>query len=228
MKIMSAVLELPRIDEKAIALAIETRKHAVFYDVGWEAYEEILDAYPERRNPKLFYDRGVLEIMPKSSEHEIPIFSLFSLIEQFAEQLKLDSLCIGQATLNREDLLRGFEPDCSFYFQEKAEQMRGKDRIDLLFDAPPDLIVEIDITHSSLDKFALFAAVGIAEIWIFEEKRLKILRLEQKQYVEREMSLVFPNVSSEILTRFIEDSQKMKSYEWRASVQIWIKKNLQR
>ena len=40
-------------------------------------------------------------------------------------------------------LARGFEADCCFYF-ENAARVRGKDRIDLKTDPPPDLVIEIE------------------------------------------------------------------------------------
>ena len=219
MKIMSAVLELPRIDEKAIALAIETRKHAVFYDVSWEAYEEILEAYPERRNPRLLYDRGILEIMPLP-QHDISERLIDEIFTTLAVEFGIDYVNYGSSTQNRANLERGFEPDSSFYIGEKAELMRFRERF-LETDPPPDLVFEIDITHSSMNKFGLLASFGVAEIWMYENKRLKILHLEKGKYVEYETSAFLPNVTDVILNYFIENSKKMSRLEWRKEIREW-------
>lgn len=59
---------------------------------------------------------------------------------------------LGSTTFRRGDLDRGFEPDSYFYIRNAAS-VRGKKRIDLSTDPPPDLVIEIDITSPSLDKF---------------------------------------------------------------------------
>ena len=186
---MPAVLELPTLersividefDEKSIIFALEERKHAVFFDVSWETYEDLLELFPKRRNPKLLYDRGLLEIMPLP-EHEIPIFAIYSLVDIFALVMEIETHCIGASTLKRRDLKHGFEPDCTFYFGKAADSMRDKDIIDLHNDPAPDLAIEIDVTHSSLGKFELYAEVGIKEVWLFEGKKLKILWLENRK-----------------------------------------------
>jgi Uma2 family endonuclease len=45
-------------------------------------------------------------------------------------------------------MLKGIEPDSCFYIQHEA-MVRGKAHLDLTLDPPPDLALEIDITHRS-------------------------------------------------------------------------------
>ncbi len=79
---------------------------------------------------------------------------------------EIDYVNYGSSTQNRLKLERGFEPDSSFYIGENAELMRYRDRF-LETDPPPDLVFEVDVTHSSLDKFPL-----MADIW--GERNLEI------------------------------------------------------
>ena len=233
---MSAVLELPMLDqsivmdeinEKSIIFALEERKHAVFFDVSWETYEDLLELFPKRRNPKLLYDQGMLEIMPLP-EHEIPIFAIYSLVDIFALVMEIETHCIGASTLRRRDLKHGFEPDCTFYFGDAANLMRDKDVIDLQINPAPDLAIEIDVTHSSLGKFELYAEVGIKEIWLFEGKKLKILCLENKTYQEKQESYLLPNVTSEIITEFALENRTTGRLQWHQKVMAWAQTNLKK
>jgi Uma2 family endonuclease len=70
----------------------------------------------------------------------------------------MDMVSAGSTTFKREELGRGIEPDASSYLQHAAH-VRGKVAIDLDSDALPDLVIEIDITHPSLDKFPIYAAI---------------------------------------------------------------------
>ena len=62
--------------------------------------------------------------------------------------LKLKSM--RSTTLDREDLDRGAEPDNAYYIQHQP-QVAGR-TVDLTTDPPPDLVVEVDITHTENDK----------------------------------------------------------------------------
>lgn len=227
---MSAVLELPKTEslqaklEKGIVQALRERIHAVFYDVDYQTYADLIEKYPERRNPRLTYDRGILEVMPLA-QHE----NIDSIVEEVFYELainfEIDYSGYGAATQKRERMQRGFEPDSSYYVRENAELMRFRDRF-LESDPPPDLVFEIDVTHSSIDKFALMAAFGVKEIWMYEKGNLKILLLEDGEYAEREESGIFPKVTSKILNRFIESSRTKSRIEWRKEIRDWAQNQL--
>lgn len=224
---MSVVLELPKIDEKAIALAIERRKRAVFYDVDWETYENLIESYPTRRNPKIFYNRGILELM-LLLEHDNYIRIFDEIFTVVAEECGLDWENFGSATYKLEIFGRGFEPDSSYYVNENAGLMRGKKRFDLTIDPPPDLVFEIDITSSSINKFEMFVEFGVKEVWIYEENRLKILQLKENKYIESVRSIFLPTVTNAVLTQFFDDSQKMKRPEWRNKIRRLTNENLKK
>ena len=114
---------------------------------------------------------------------------------------------LGSTTFNREDLERGFEPDASFYIRNEA-LIRGKRRIDLNVDPPPDLVIEVDITSPSLDKFPIYARPGVPEVWRYDGERLTIYELRSEEFVEVAVSKILPCLAHKrsLLTRFIEES----------------------
>lgn len=127
---------------------------------------------------------------------------------------------VGSNTFKREDLLKGFEPDSSFYIRN-AENVRGKKRIDLAQDPPPDLIIEIDVTSPSLPRFPIFAAVGVPEVWHYKNERVAIFVLRGEGYEEPPYSLALPQVMSEVLTRFLKENEEVDSPEWTRRVREW-------
>jgi Uma2 family endonuclease len=96
-----------------------------------------------------------LEILVSSACHEKPNRLLASLVEVLAEEMALNIESLGSTTLKCADLLKGFEPDSRFYIQH-ADTIRESEEINLTVDPPPDLVIEIDITSPSLDKFPLY------------------------------------------------------------------------
>src|SRR5882724_6107193 len=131
--------------------------------VSWNTYEQLLTDLENQNAPRLTYDRGLLEITRPSGEHERYNRAVALLVEVLAEELNIDVDNLGSTTFRREDIERGLEPDSCFYIQN-VDKVRGKARIDLTTDPSPDLVIEIDITSGSLDKFPIYAQVGVPEI----------------------------------------------------------------
>ncbi len=127
---------------------------------------------------------------------------------------------LGSTTFRREDLERGFEPDSCFYIENKG-RIRGKGRIDLTVDPPPDLVIEIDITSPSLDKVPIYARMKVPEVWRFDGQRLAILALEGTVYVESAQSTVLPPLTGATLSDFIGKSKSMKRTAWLRTVREW-------
>lgn len=105
-----------------------TEQRVLLRNIPWEVYDGLLAAQQDASVPRCTYDRGLLEIMSPSAEHE------------------------------------------------HAKAVRGKAKLDLTIDPPPDLVVEIDITASSLDKPSIFARFGIHEVWRYDVNGLRDCR----------------------------------------------------
>lgn len=134
--------------------------------------------------------------------------------------MNIDIERLGSTTFKRDDLLKGFEPDSCFYIQN-AEAIAGKNSIDMAIDPPPDLVIEVDITSDSLDKFPIFAGVGVPEVWRYDQEKVTSHKLEGADYVEAEHSPTFPPLTSELATQFLEESAQMKSTVWLRRVREW-------
>ncbi|MGI9303569.1 MAG: Uma2 family endonuclease [Gammaproteobacteria bacterium] len=195
------------------SVSIQNAKHdqpvyeqqVVVRSVSWETYEKLLADLIDQSSPRLYYDRGTLEIMSPSAEHERANRLLALLIDLVAEELDIDIESLGSTTFKREDLARGFEPDSCFYVQNES-RIRGKNTPDLTIDPPPDLIVEIDITNGSLEKFPLYAEVGVPEIWRYDGRRFCIHQLTVDHYIESETSAVFPLVTRTVIAESLMQS----------------------
>lgn len=202
--------------------ASESAQCVILYGVSWETYERLLAEHQGSSGTHFTYDQGRLEIMVLSAKHEKPNRALALLVEVIAEEMGIDVENLGSTTFKRKDLDRGFEPDSCFYIQN-AERIKGKEEIDLTVDPPPDLVIEIDITSPSLNKFPLFAALGIPEVWRYDGARVSLFRLEANAYPERAESDILPNVTGEILTKFLAEDKLLKRTAWLRQVREWVR-----
>jgi Uma2 family endonuclease len=188
-------------------------QRVVLRNVSWETYERLLAENLDHSAPRFTYDRGVLEIMSPSAEHEWYNQLLSDLVKLLARELRIDVLDLGSTTFRREEKERGFEPDSCFYVTH-ARQLRGKERIDLTVDPPPDIVIEVVVTHPSLSKFPICAALGVQEIWSYDGSRLRIFRLSGSEYTETPSSGILPELGVRQLTDFLELGKTMDSVAW--------------
>ena len=195
----------------------QVTQKVILDNISWETYQRLMEERGERPKPRYAYDRGRLEIMVTSYEHENLKHVIATLVELLAGEFEIDIEGAASTTFQREDLAQGFEPDACFYIQQAA-RIRGQKQIDLETDPPPELVIEIDITHPSLNKFPIFAGLGIPEVWRYHKQALIILRLEGNTYRAQEASEIFLGLTSVALTRLIADSQQIKRTEWLRNV----------
>jgi Uma2 family endonuclease len=158
--------------------------------------------------------------MVVSGRHERPNRLISLLVEIVAEEIELDLVNLGSTTFRREDLQRGFEPDTCFYVQNE-ERVRGKVEIDSEVDPSPDLVIEVDITSPSLDRFPIYAHFGVPEVWRYDGERVVIDVLRDTEYVEVANSLALPWFTSDILTRLVAQGLTMRPTSWARKVREW-------
>ena len=163
-------------------------------------------------SPRLAFDQGVLEIMSPHLDHEETNRTLASLVEMALEEMDLDFRNAGSTTFKREVLERGFEPDSCFYIQS-VDRIRNKKRIDIEVDPPPDVLIEIDLTSDSLNKFPLYAALGVPEVWRYENA-LEIWVLDQSRYVRHTKSASIPILTDKLVSEMLKASFAAKRPGW--------------
>ncbi|MFW9258440.1 hypothetical protein A4S05_20350 [Nostoc sp. KVJ20] len=194
----------------------------VLYNISWQQFENLLLDLGETRAAKVAYDDGTLEIMTPLPEHEYYKEIIGDIIKDTAEVLELDYECYGSSTWKRELKKAGIEADNCFYFQNEA-LIRGKLKFNLNQDPPPDLALEIDITSKSLDRFPIYARLGVPEIWCYDSGEIKIYQLQGEEYLQREISLVFPNLNIHEIPLLIERYRMAGRRVFREAIREWVR-----
>ncbi len=197
-------------------------QRVVLEDVSWGTYEHLLSDHLEKSVPRFTFDRGRLEIMSPSSEHEEYKQALTILVVMLADGLGIDIRNLGSTTFKRSELDRGFEADVCFYVQSAA-RMHGKLHIDLAVDPAPDLVIEIEVTAPGLNKLPVYADFHVPEVWRYDGSRLVILHLSGHEYVESSKSLAFPQASPDDISRLVRQGVFLKSTEWLTELRNWVR-----
>ncbi|HUG89575.1 MAG TPA: Uma2 family endonuclease [Planctomycetaceae bacterium] len=196
------VLERPAAPARVTPIAPEEQR-LVLYNVGWETYERLCELL-EPTGVRMTYDSGSLELMSPSRRHERYGHTLGRCVEVIAEELDVALEPGGKMTFRRRDVARGIEPDDCFWIAHEAE-IRGKEEIDLTCDPPPDLFIEVEVTHSLLDRLATCAALCIPEVWRFDGEQIIVLCLRPDgTYQEVERSPTFPQIDLNGIVPFLK------------------------
>ncbi|MEL7069670.1 MAG: Uma2 family endonuclease [Cyanobacteria bacterium J06581_3] len=197
-------------------------KRVTLHDISWTQYQQMLTALPKTRAVHLTYSLGTLEISMPLEDHEQlnGIIGLF--IRTLVIELGLKMKSLWSTTLSREDLDRGTEPDNAYYIQNR-DKVAGK-TVDLQEDPPPDLVVEVDISHTDIDKNALYAAMSVSELWRFDGRFLRVYQLEGDRFTEVETSPTFPFFQKQDLYDFI-DAARIDEVEAELNLRSWVQQN---
>lgn len=183
----------------------------VLQKVSWQKYEQLLRQMEHDRTARFTYYRGQLEIMNPLEEHERCHKLIESLILVLTDEMGVTTPHYKTPTLKRVDLQLGVEPDTAYYIQN-ATQMARRNAIDLSVDPVPDLILEVELSRSSLNKFEIYAELGIPEVWryisrpgeTFLKGQFFIHYLEQGEYREDDRGLAFPFLPVGRILQFID------------------------
>ncbi|MGD1101209.1 MAG: Uma2 family endonuclease [Terriglobia bacterium] len=197
-------------------------QRVVLEDVSWGTYEHLLSDHLEKSVPRFTFDRGRLEIMSPSSEHEEYKQALTMLVVMLADGLGIDIRNLGSTTFKRSELERGFEADVCFYVQSAA-RMHGKIHIDPAVDPAPDLVIEVEVTAPALNKLPIYAEFHVPKIWRYDGARLVVLHLSGNEYFESSKSLAFPQASAHDISRLVRQGVSLKSTEWLTELRNWVR-----
>jgi len=193
-----------------------------FYEVSWQQYEELLSQLGDAASPRVSYDNGRLDVMSPSTKHEKLKNLLHDLVLILSDELDLDVLSLGSVTLKVEPKGKGVEADDCFYVQHAGE-IGEKDQLDLRSDPPPDLVLEIDVSHDSSGKFQIYAALGVPEIWRYDGSEFSLWQLSGQTYVSVSRSLAFPILTVEDLAGFLSRSQTQGRKLARQHFRAWVR-----
>lgn len=202
------------------AVVAPVGQRVIVQGVSWVTYTSLVADFADSRGTRMAYDQGTLEFMSPSFNHEQLADFLIDIIKAVAEALELDFVSAGSTTFKREDVDRGFEPDGSFYLQHAAA-VQGHTTIDLGVDPPPDVIIEIDLSHPSLDKFPIYAALGVPEIWRYASQQVSIYRLVDERYQKVDTSVALTGVTSTRLIEWVAMGVEQSRLTWIRRLRAW-------
>jgi Uma2 family endonuclease len=210
---------------EAPTMALDESQRLVLHDISWRRYLRLLDIF-NGHNIRLTYDEGTLEIMTLSSEHERYKRLLDRLIYALADEFDKAVASYGSTTLKSGREAKGLEPDECYWFKDE-QTVRFMKRFDPRRYPPPELVVEIDVTHSSVDRLSIYAAFLVPEVWRYDGQNLTCLWLNQTGgYTAHERSRVFPNLAIADVAHYLALAATIGEMDMVRQFRAWVRDHL--
>jgi Uma2 family endonuclease len=175
----------------------EDERRFVLHGVPWGTYVALRDALDDQSGLKMTYLKGALELMCPSMLHEDAKTIIGRLLEVWAMERDLDLRGFGGTTFRREAKERGLEPD-ECYKLGKLEE-----------DDVPDVAIEVIVSSGLVDKMAVYAGLGVPEVWEWRPSSLRIVvhRLNGDAYERRDRSELLPELDLALLSSFVQPGE---------------------
>ncbi|MEO0348659.1 MAG: Uma2 family endonuclease [Cyanobacteria bacterium P01_A01_bin.15] len=148
------------------ALLLTTDQRIVQSGITWQQFQQIRNGFGDSRRVRLFYHDHTVEILMPGREHEFFKSIIGFLIELFCLETNLEFEPLGSTTQEREGEAAA-EPDESYCFGSSKPI--------------PDLVVEVIFSSGNISKLQRYQALGIPEVWFWEDGVFSLYRLERNQ-----------------------------------------------
>ncbi|MGK7905448.1 MAG: Uma2 family endonuclease [Hormoscilla sp.] len=159
-------------------------------DISWERFQAIKASFQGLQAVRLFYLAGVLEIIsPPSRKHERIKSTLGSLLEAYMKEQGIRFYLCGRFPIEKTGYAYG-EPDDSYSISSDKDI--------------PDIVIEVIMTSSTIDKRELYKQIGVPEVWFCQSNQLQVFDLRKKEYEEVHRSKFFPDLDLALLLRYID------------------------
>jgi Uma2 family endonuclease len=178
---MTQSLEKPRSSEDKVA---------VYYDRTWEQFKHIQKGLEGSPGVRLFFYEGVVEVLMPGQPHEIFKRVISSLLDFFFLHFNIKVTPTGSVTQEQEGLASA-QADDSFCFGEVKPI--------------PDLSIEVIFTSGSIAKLMRYQALGVPEVWFWEDGLFTLHRLSENGYTRIYKSQIpeLEKLDIELLTRCV-------------------------
>lgn len=133
----------------------------------WEQFKLIQEGFRNAPGVRLFYFDGTIEVLMPGREHELLSAVIALLLGLFFLEREIEFEPTG--SMDQEKLGEAFvQADQSYCFGESK--------------AIPDLSIEVVVSSGGMNKLARYRALGVPEVWFWEDGAFRLFHLRETGY----------------------------------------------
>jgi Uma2 family endonuclease len=177
--------------------------HIVLYNIPWDAYTKFMDALGAKHVSHV-YQKGTLEMMSPTQEHERFKIILRRIVEIAALEFDVPYLNVGSATRRHRKLEHGLEPDESYYIGGESVE-RAMQKSSGAKRNAPDLAIEVEWSRAVLSKLKSYAVLGVREVWRHHRGKVEFYVLgDDGSYKSVERSAALPLLTTKAVNAYVK------------------------
>ena len=175
----------------------------IYHSLTWQQFESIRAGFGEAPGVRLFYYNNTIEIFMPGREHELFKSIIGLLVELFCLEKEIEFEPTGSATWE--------EPEKAATQADESYCFGGSKSV-------PDLAIEVVFTSGGTNKLERYQAIGIAEVWFWEDGAFFVYCLRDKGYerVERSQIPALADLDLALLTHCVLMAQTSRLEAVRA------------
>ncbi|MBE9070032.1 Uma2 family endonuclease [Leptolyngbya cf. ectocarpi LEGE 11479] len=187
-----------------------TDQQIIYSGISWPQFQLIRSGFADSPGIRLAYYDNTIEILMPGREHEMFSRLIGFLIGLFCLEKGIEFEPTGSMTHEREGEASA-QADESYCFGSSK--------------ATPDLVIEVVFTSGGLSKLSRYRALGILEVWFWQDGLFSLYRLKEGDYVEITRSEI-PELAAldmDVLTRCVlmgKTSRLDTANEFREAVRL--------
>ena len=139
-------------------------------------------------NLRVSFRNGVITIVSPGRNHELIGDYVRAIIWAYCRKNNFALFPYNQTTL-KEEGKEGKEPDVAYCFGIDKDK--------------PDLAVEINLTSGSIDDLTKYQYLRIAEVWLWENNKIRFFVYRDSGYLELTTSHALPDLNSDCVTEIV-------------------------
>lgn len=208
----------------AMAVPIPRNEQRFLTWTDWEGYLRCREALDET-GVRITYDRGRMELMSPSPEHEQGKSDLGRVLEVWLQEAGRDYSVGGNPTMRRASAEQGLEPDECYYLGANSTGRLAPAPVGLNMN-PPDLVLEVEVTRSALNRLGIFGGLGIPEVWRYAYDAGVVhvhVRQSDGSYAEEASSRLLPDLPVQGLARFVRRGGEIPTSALLREVRDWVR-----
>lgn len=177
--------------------AIETHDQWIIQrGISWDRFKKIQEGFSGCAGVRLFYFDGTVEILTVGPEHEIYKSIIGMLIEIFLVEKGIE-----------------FTPTGSMDQEKQGSASAQADESYCLgtFKSVPDLSIEVVFSSGGPNKLVRYQALGVPEVWFWEDGVFAIHCLRDQGYEKVQQSELLPDLEFDLLTRCVVMNSRVEA-----------------
>jgi Uma2 family endonuclease len=195
-------------------------------DIGPGNLDRYLDLVGDRRNPLIKYREGSLTLVSPSGRHEVRSDRADGLIKGICAVLNIGYKATASTLFRRPGSDNGIEADKSYYIENEPAVRGLREEIDLAMYPPPDLAVEIVVSHGAGKSLTIYTELRVPEVWVYRVSKrvLEFLHLgADGRYTAAATSRAFPFLTPADVLPWIEPTVDEPDNAWESRLRTWVR-----